>query len=219
MDTPAAAAAAAAAPLCAAPGCGQPCTLLCSRCLDARYCDVSCQRAHWRVHKPSCQPLGAQPLPPLPPPLPASSFEPPYVLAMRALSERLREQVLRALAVCVDALARAQPLPPALLDLPPPFPSALLATACDGSGATLLHFAAYFNAPAAIHCLCDLGADANAWALGTPAPLHVAALRGHAPAVQALLARGARADLACPRAQRAARWRPSGPCSSRTFRP
>lgn len=28
----------------------------CSRCMEVRYCSPTCQREHWRVHKPTCHP-------------------------------------------------------------------------------------------------------------------------------------------------------------------
>ena len=34
--------------------------LRCSRCLVACYCDVKCQREHWKAHKPLCRKSGAQ---------------------------------------------------------------------------------------------------------------------------------------------------------------
>ena len=31
----------------------------CSRCKQARYCSVSCQKAHWKTHKLECKPPAA----------------------------------------------------------------------------------------------------------------------------------------------------------------
>lgn len=36
--------------------CDKPATQLCSQCSVARYCDVTCQRADWKVHKRVCGP-------------------------------------------------------------------------------------------------------------------------------------------------------------------
>lgn len=38
--------------------CGESCgkKYRCSRCLEVWYCGRACQKAHWRVHKPSCVP-------------------------------------------------------------------------------------------------------------------------------------------------------------------
>lgn len=40
---------------CALPGCTNAGRLKCSRCKSARYCGPTCQRAHWKAHKPCCQ--------------------------------------------------------------------------------------------------------------------------------------------------------------------
>ena len=37
-------------------GCASPCKLkLCSTCKVARYCNTSCQRAHWSIHRKTCR--------------------------------------------------------------------------------------------------------------------------------------------------------------------
>ena len=36
--------------------CGEPARLLCAACRSVRYCDISCQRKHWKeCHKGECQ--------------------------------------------------------------------------------------------------------------------------------------------------------------------
>lgn len=42
-------------PICAGPGCSNGTTKTCSGCNIVQYCDVSCQRAHWKEHKKSCR--------------------------------------------------------------------------------------------------------------------------------------------------------------------
>ncbi|KAH7911469.1 hypothetical protein BJ138DRAFT_1172532 [Hygrophoropsis aurantiaca] len=39
--------------------CGAKADKQCARCLTIRYCSASCQTAHWRTHKPKCQPLSS----------------------------------------------------------------------------------------------------------------------------------------------------------------
>ena len=45
--------------LCAAVGCGAPSLLRCSRCEDAWYCTVECQRRSWSSHKGPCEEMAA----------------------------------------------------------------------------------------------------------------------------------------------------------------
>jgi len=41
---------------CAFPSCRKPnAPLQCSRCLCARYCDATCQKSHWKIHKKICK--------------------------------------------------------------------------------------------------------------------------------------------------------------------
>lgn len=40
---------------CACCGSGKLVLLKCSRCRRIKYCDATCQKAHWRVHKGDCQ--------------------------------------------------------------------------------------------------------------------------------------------------------------------
>lgn len=46
----------------ACPCCGQPATLLCTRCRSQKYCSPSCQKTHWLVggHRKQCQSVEGQ---------------------------------------------------------------------------------------------------------------------------------------------------------------
>jgi hypothetical protein len=36
----------------------------CARCKEVKYCSVECQRAHWKLHKPTCKPVARAPAAP-----------------------------------------------------------------------------------------------------------------------------------------------------------
>ncbi|CAA7259328.1 unnamed protein product [Cyclocybe aegerita] len=41
-------------------GPGKPSLLTCGRCKDAQYCSATCQKAHWKAHKPKCRVAAAR---------------------------------------------------------------------------------------------------------------------------------------------------------------
>ena len=201
---------------CEAGACGALAAFTCGHCGAASYCGAPCQRAGWPAHKAECRRRRAlrTAAPPAPsagpaasaaasslvfPPRPtAADAEPPHVARTRALPPETRERIVGALRGFAAGLG-------GVLGAPRIAPEAALAFVgagahvdmCDGSGATMLSFAAFAGAADAVRALLQLGADPEAAALECVSPLCIAALRGALPAVDALLAGGARAGRAC----------------------